>query len=339
MRFSFSAEQLEFRDALSDLLDKECTAADVRAMWDDDRGRSADRWSALAAMGVVGLTVPEPMGGLGGDEVDLILLLEAAGRAALPEPLAETTAVAVPLLASVSPGASSTWLPRVASGRAVLAVGHEASPYVSDAHIADLLLLQRGDQLHGVAPAAVSLTAQPSVDAGRRLFRVSWEPSASTCLAEGPPARAALDAAFDRAAMASSAQLLGLGDRLVGLAAEHARQRHQFGRPIGSFQAVKHLLADVLLALEFARPCTYRAAFSVAHDDPQRAVHVSMAKAYASEAASLAARVALQVHGAIGYTWEHDLHLYMKKVWALASAWGDASWHRARIADALLPLR
>ncbi|MHB8669250.1 MAG: acyl-CoA dehydrogenase family protein, partial [Acidimicrobiales bacterium] len=98
MRFTFSAEQLEFRDALSDLLDKECTAADVRAMWQEGPGRSTDRWSALATMGVVGLTVPEAMGGIGGDDVDLVLLLEVAGRAALPEPLAETTAVGVPLL-------------------------------------------------------------------------------------------------------------------------------------------------------------------------------------------------------------------------------------------------
>ncbi|MHB8669867.1 MAG: acyl-CoA dehydrogenase family protein, partial [Acidimicrobiales bacterium] len=240
-----------------------------------------------------------------------------------------------PLLLSISPEASSTWLPLVASGQAVLAVGHEASPYVSDAHIADLLLLQWGDEVHAVAPDAVALTRQPSIDGARRLFTVSWQRSDSTRLAEGARARAALDAAFDRAALASAAQLLGLADRLVALAAAHARQRHQFGRPIGSFQAVKHLLADALLALEFARPCTYRAAFSIAHEDPDRAVHVSMAKAYASDAASLAARVALQVHGAIGYTWEHDLHLYMKKAWALASAWGDSSWHRRRVAEAL----
>ena len=143
--------------------------------------------------------------------------------------------------------------------------------------------------------------------------------------------------AFDRGALAAAAQLLGVADRLIEIAADYAREREQFGKPIGSFQAVKHHLANALLALEFARPVTYRAAYL---GRPRRtattSTHVSMAKAYASDAAALAARTALQVHGAIGYTWEHDLHLWMKRAWALAAAWGDASWHRERVAHAVL---
>ena len=131
--------------------------------------------------------------------------------------------------------------------------------------------------------------------------------------------------AFDRGALAVAAQLLGVTEQLIEIAADYACEREQFGRPIGSFQAIKHHLANVLLALEFARPVTYRAAYSVAHDHPDRSIHVSMAKSFASDAATLAARTALQVHGAIGYTWEHDLHLWMKRAWALAAAWGDAS--------------
>src|SRR5439155_24977645 len=107
--------------------------------------------------------------------------------------------------------------------------------------------------------------------------------------------------------------------------------REQFGRPVGSFQAVKHHLADVLVQLELARPVVYRAAWSLAHRLPERSTHVSMAKACASDAAGEAARAALQCHGAIGYSFEHDLHLWMKRAWALARTWGDAAWHRARI--------
>jgi len=117
---------------------------------------------------------------------------------------------------------------------------------------------------------------------------------------------------------------------------EYTKVRKQFGSPIGSFQAVKHHLANALLKLEFARPVVYRAAYSVAHADPSRALHVSMAKAYASDAALVCARASLQCHGAIGYSYEHDLHLWMKRAWALAAAWGDSAWHRAKVADSIL---
>ena len=112
------------------------------------------------------------------------------------------------------------------------------------------------------------------------------------------------------------------------MAATYAKERHQFGRPIGSFQAVKHLLANARVALEFARPATYRAAWSLAAAQPTLSHDASMAKAMASDAAELAARVALQVHGAIGYTWECDLHFFLKRTWALTRAWGDAATHR-----------
>jgi alkylation response protein AidB-like acyl-CoA dehydrogenase len=144
------------------------------------------------------------------------------------------------------------------------------------------------------------------------------------------------DDAFDRGALGTAAQLLGLGRHLLDVTVEYARHRQQFGAPIGSFQAVKHKLADVRLALEFARPVVYRAAYSVAGGDEARPTHVSMAKAYASDATLLAARHALQVHGAIGYSYEHDLHLWLKRAWALAAAWGDAAWHRARVGRAIL---
>jgi alkylation response protein AidB-like acyl-CoA dehydrogenase len=324
VRFTFTAEQLEFRDAVSDLLQKQCTPADVRAAW--SVGCSTARWKALADMGVVGLTVPAEYGGLGMDEVGLVLLLEEAGRAGLPEPLLENTAVGVPLLAA----AGGQWLDEVATGSAILTV-NLGQPYVVGADLADLLLLEHQGALHAVERADVELTARPSVDGARRLFSVAWTPV--TPLAIPAPE---LDAAFDRGALAAAAELLGISRRLIDMTADYARERHQFGQPIGSFQAVKHHLADALLAVELARPVVYRAAWSVAAADPERGVHVSMAKAYASDAADRAARVALQVHGAIGYTWECDIHLWMKKGWALGAAWGDAAWHRRRVADAVI---
>jgi alkylation response protein AidB-like acyl-CoA dehydrogenase len=129
--------------------------------------------------------------------------------------------------------------------------------------------------------------------------------------------------------VATAAQLLGLADRMVTMAAEYATGRVQFGRPIGSFQAVKHHLADARVALEFARPAVYRAAWSLATAQAERSHDASMAKALAADAATLAARTALQVHGAIGYTWECDLQLFMKRTWALSTAWGDPATHRA----------
>jgi alkylation response protein AidB-like acyl-CoA dehydrogenase len=145
-----------------------------------------------------------------------------------------------------------------------------------------------------------------------------------------------LAAAFDRAALGAAAQLVGIGQRMVELAVDYARQREQFGRPIGSFQAIKHMLANVAVRLEFARPVVYRAAFSVARDLATRARDVSHAKVTAGAAARQAAKAALQVHGAIGYTWEVDLQIWMKRAWALDVAWGTSTWHRARVAEAVL---
>jgi hypothetical protein len=190
-------------------------------------------------------------------------------------------------------------------------------PYGADA---DLVLV--GDAFF--EPSSLALQPRESVDGSRRLFATVAPPTS-------------IDASgFDRAALGVAAQLIGLADRMLTMTVEYAKERHQFGVPIGSFQAVKHHLANVALALEFARPLVYRAAWSTAHGDDERSVHVGMAKARASEAALLAGRVALQVHGAIGYTTEYDLHLFMKRAWALAASWGDAGWHDDRVGRAIL---
>jgi alkylation response protein AidB-like acyl-CoA dehydrogenase len=239
----------------------------------------------------------------------------------------------VPLLVDTS---ATDLLAGVAEGDVIVTVGLADQPFIADAHVADFAVLQRDDALHVVGRDQLRLTRQPSVDGARRLFSVAWEPATGRRIAEGSVAAAAAAAAFDRGALAASAQLLGVSQRLIEITADYARQRHQFGKPIGSFQAVKHHLADALLALELARPVVYRAAWSVAQRAKEAGLHVSMAKAYASEAADKASRVALQVHGAMGYTWECDVQLWMKRGWALGAAWGDPAWHRRRVATAVL---
>jgi alkylation response protein AidB-like acyl-CoA dehydrogenase len=337
VRFAFSEEQLMFRSTVRELLEKECTPARVREAWVPGPGRSRERWERLAELGVLGLAVPESHGGLGMDEVALVLVLEECGRAALPEPVAETAAIAAPFLRDyLEPELGGPWLERIASGRAVATAGLASSPCVADAAWADLIVLQSEDELHAVERSEVEVVPETSVDGGRRLGRVVWSPRPETLVVGGARAREAADALLDSAALATSALLVGVAAELLEMAVSHARDRRQFGVPIGSFQAVKHMLSDCLLRLEFARPVVYRAAYSVARKLPSRPVDVSMAKAYASAAATLTARSALQIHGALGYTWEHDLHLWMKKAWALASAWGDAHWHRERVAEAVL---
>jgi alkylation response protein AidB-like acyl-CoA dehydrogenase len=338
VRFAFTDDQKLFRDTLRALLEKECTADVVRRAWSRDTdGRSPSLWTKLAELGVLGLAMPEAHGGLGLSEIDLVLLLEECGRAALPEPIVETSAVGAPLLAECAhPELCSAWLPRVAAGQARLAVGLDGAPFVADAHVADLLLLQRGDELHALDRGSVKMAPEHSVDGARRLFRVTWSASPATLVAAGPPARVALARAFDRGALGAAAMLLGLARSLIDVTVEYVKVRKQFGSAIGSFQAVKHHLADALVKLEFARPVVYRAAYSMSRADRDAPLHVSMAKAYASDAALLAARAALQCHGAIGYSYEHDLHLWMKRAWALAVAWGDVSWHRARVGALIL---
>jgi alkylation response protein AidB-like acyl-CoA dehydrogenase len=197
-------------------------------------------------------------------------------------------------------------------------------------------LYEHAGELHGCERAGVQVSAVSSVDRARRLARVSFTPSAETRLASGERAGQLLAAAYDHAALGTAAQLVGLGAHMLELTASHVKTRKQFGQAIGAFQAVKHQLVDAHLALEFAGPLVYRAAHSVAHHDPERSLHISMAKAFASDAALLAARTALQLHGAIGYSYEYELQLFMKRAWALAAAYGDAREHRQRLADVML---
>ena len=337
MRFAFTDDQLLFRDAVADLLAKECPPDVVRGAWDDDTARRPQLWAALAEMGVIGLTVPEAHGGFGLHEVDLLAILTEAGRVALPGPLLETTAVAAPLLAeNANAEIAGRWLPGIAAGEVVATVQLAGQPFVPDAHLAHVLVAQRDDRLVAVAADRLRLAPETSVDGARRLFRADWDVADEALIIDGEPGWRAANRAFDRGAVAASAQLMGLAEHLLAVTVEYVAARKQFGVPIGTFQAVKHHLADCELKLSFARPLVASAAYSLAHDLPTIERDTSAAKAMASDAAAFVARQALQCHGAIAYTVEYDVHMWLKRIWALTAAWGDAAWHRRRVAHLLL---
>jgi alkylation response protein AidB-like acyl-CoA dehydrogenase len=328
--FDFSDEQYLLRDTFREMLRRECTPKHVRAMWDDSSGRSPQRWARLAELGVTGLTIPEEHGGSGMTEVDLVLLLEEAGRALLPEALLEHTAVGAPLLARAGTAAQKQeWLPRLASGAATVTVGLYGSPFVADA-TADLVILEQDGELHALTQDRLTLIPQRSVDGARRLFSVTAETGNDTRMSGSAEHRRW---AFDHAAAATATELVGVAGALLDMTVAYVSQREQFGRRVGSFQAVQHKLAETLMVVESARSAVYYAAYALANDLPDASIAASVAKAYATDAERKANTEALQLHGGIGFTWEHDLHLWLKRGKALELQYGDADWHRRQISD------
>jgi alkylation response protein AidB-like acyl-CoA dehydrogenase len=332
MDFTFSEDQLLFQESVRDFLVNEITPETIRELWESETGRSDKLWSQLTEMGLVGMTVPEEFGGLGMSELDFVLLAQECGYVALPEPLVHTVLVAVPLLKDIGGELAAQWLPKIAAGEAKVVVGLEENQLLEDAHVADLLLLQKGDTFHAMTPEQVSLHHNESVDPSRKLYRVEFVAAANTEVSKDA---ALVTAALNRGALASAAQALGLTQRMVDLSVQYTSERQQFGKPIGSFQAVKHLMANVAVRLEYARAPVYRAAYALAQGLTSASTNCSHAKLAACEAANLAAKNCVQVHGAMGYTWEVDLHIFMKKAWALANTWGDSGFHKSRIAQTI----
>jgi alkylation response protein AidB-like acyl-CoA dehydrogenase len=336
MDFTFSEDQLLFQESVRDFLINEITPERIRASWETETGRSDELWRQLTELGLTGMTVPEEFGGLGMNELDFVLLAQECGYVALPEPLVHTVLVAVPLLRDIGGELAAQWLPKIAAGEARVVVGLqptglEQNGLVEDAHVADLLLLQEGESLFALSPGDVSLRHNESVDPSRRLYAVEFS--------EGELATndaALIQASQDRGALANAAQALGLAQRMIDLSVQYTSERNQFGKPIGSFQAVKHHMANIAVRLEYARAPVHRAAYALANRLPSASRNVSHAKLVACEAANLAAKNCIQVHGAMGYTWEVDLHIFMKKAWALANSWGDAGFHKRRVAEFVL---
>jgi alkylation response protein AidB-like acyl-CoA dehydrogenase len=310
MRFALTDEQVEFGRSLTDLLARSDATKVARSWAGGDTGPGLHLWQRLAEQGVTALVVPEEQDGLGGTPVDLVVAFEALGHGLAVGPWIETAAYLATALGRPLPHDA------VAS---VAVPPH--TPYALDADAATWLFVATDDALR-IGTAGV---LHRSVDATRRLFEVQPD--------EVHDSGDRVAAAFDLAALACAAELLGCGERLLADTVAYAGQRRQFGREIGSYQAIKHRLADVRIALDLARPLVLGAA--VTHGSATGSRDASAAKVATADAAYLASRVALQVHGAIGYTAELDLGLWINRVRALVGAWGTPAHHRGRVLDAL----
>lgn len=317
MNFEIDEQQRDFAASIDAALRAAGVPAAVRAWAEGDTGPGRKVWSTLSDLGVTALLVPEKFDGIEAHPVDLVVAAERLGYWGVPGPVTESVAVAPILLADDE---RSTGL---ASGELLATVAFAPRvPRAVDADSAGLILVA-GDV--DVRDGTVGKSYE-SVDPARKLFDVT---------ASGEARKADTATAFEYGVVATAAQLVGAGQAMLDGSVEYAKQRSQFGRTIGSYQAIKHKLADVYIAVELARPLVYGAALSLGEGSADTARDVSAALVAAADAALLSARSSLQTHGAIGFTQEHDLSLLLLRVQALRSAWGDPTWHRRRLLGAL----
>ena len=369
---ALTREQRDLREAVAALMAARSTESDVRRLMAEAAGSDATTWSQMAAMGLIGLIIPEEFGGTGAGAAELSVVSEQTGRALLCGPYL-STAVLTPylLLALGDSGECAEILPRIAAGEMIATVAFaeadSARPpahpnttaaeagewtvsgqktYVLDAHAADLLYVSArtpcGTGIFAVRRDAPGLSVEPlsTVDQTRRQGRVTLSGTPARLIGDPGTGGRALEEALDRAAVALVAEQAGGAIRVTEMAADYARTRYQFGRAIGSFQAVKHLCVDMLLesqsALSAARHVAARSDASPLdtapfdNADPGRVADLALAQAFCSEAYVFAAATNIQVHGGIGFTWEHPAHLYLRRARTDAQIFGDAAWHRER---------
>jgi len=372
--FAFSEDQEMLRRSARDFLAKECTPAVVRRLIEDGDAYDERLWKKIADLGWTGLGIPEEYGGVGGF-LELTVVLEESGRNLLPGPFFSTMGLAVPALIEAGTAAQKKEvLAAIAAGdaRATLAVTEPAGRwdaagvtlaarpagegwrldgiklFVPDAASADYTVVaartREGDE-DGISlflvkgrPQGMTVTALKTLDMTRRWYEVRFEgvelDRDSLMGAEGQGWQA-LKRALEWGAAAICAEMVGGAQHVLETSVEYAKTRQQFGKPIGIYQAVAHKLADMLLETESARSATYYAAWAVDADAPERSLAASIAKAYTSDAYRHAAGGGIQVHGGIGFTWEHEMHLYFKRAKASEVTLGDATYHRELVAQAL----
>jgi alkylation response protein AidB-like acyl-CoA dehydrogenase len=317
VKFDLDEQQRDFAASIDAALGAADLPAAIRAWAAGDSAPGRKVWAQLADLGVTALAVPERFDGVEAHPVDLVVAAERLGRWCVPGPVTESIAVAPVLLADDDRGAA------LASGELIATVAMPPQvPRAVDADTAGLVLVAADGEVRDGTVGE----SHESVDPSRKLFDVD---------ASGEGRSADVARAYEFGVLATAAQLVGAGQAMLDMSVEYAKQRSQFGKVIGSYQAIKHKLADVHIAVELARPLVYGAALSLADGSPDTARDVSAAKVAASEAALLAARSALQTHGAIGFTQEHDMSLWLLRVQALRSAWGDPALHRRRLLEAL----
>ena len=339
MDFSFTQDDLDLRDGAREYFRGRCTREALRALVEAGAA-DLESWPELVEMGLVAFLAPEDAGGLGlGSEV-FALIAEEAGYVATPETLTDTAGVAVPVLAAAGTQAATEALGAIATSERRVVTAHPLNPYVNHLESADQVLLFGADSVALADRAALEYQAADSIDPLRRLSAITGTAPGAQVVAEGEDAARLGREAAVRGAVFSAAELLGLAAAMIDMAREYATQRKQFGVVIGTFQAVKHHLSTAFTKLEFARPAVYRAAARLDSDDPAAGRYAAHARIAAIDAAINAAEAAIQVHGGIGYTFEADLHLWMKRTWALVGLWGDRHHHvgvidRALFEDAL----
>lgn len=356
MKFELSDDQRAIKRTARELLASRYRPETVRELAADERGYTDSQWEELSALGWPGVIVPEEYGGLGLGAVELAVIHEEIGYALAPSPLLSTLSAALLVNAAGTPEQKQRWLPGLADGalKGTVAVwepgsgpgldGAELDPSdghitgtkiaVSDAAGADLVILSAAGGRHFVVQAAadgLQITPQKPLDPTRKLYALKLEETPAEQLEARDRER--VDHAYATIFTALAAENVGVAGRALEMAVAYAKDRKQFGRPVGSYQAVSHRCAQMLLEVEGARSLCYWAGWALDHD-PQTALRAaSMAKAYASDAGYRVAASALQVHGGIGFTWEHDLHFFLKRARANGHAYGDARWHRERVAE------
>ena len=331
MNFELGDDQQAIQRTAREFLADAYPPAEVRRLaYETERGFTDEGWAALCELGWPALLVPEDHGGLGLGVVELAVVQEELGAALAPSPFLSTVVAAAFVDAAGSDEQRARWLAPLAAGEARGAVAalsdDDGWTAVPDAAGADVVVARDGDGWGLLtAPEAEPVEA---LDATRKLWRVraggELEPL------PGDTARA-----LDVGAVALAAESVGVARRAMDMAVQYAKEREQFGRPIGAYQAVSHACAQMLLEVEGARSTTLYAAWALDHEPESAPLAASMAKAYASDAGWRVPAAALQVHGGIGFTWEHDLHLWLKRGKANAYLWGDAREHRARVAERL----
>jgi len=320
MNFNFTEDQLQFKDAVKSFLADECTPKSIRDGWSANNSFNQNRWDNIAELGVLGSNLSEEDGGLGMDQVALTLMVEEMGYAGLPEPVAEQTFLINDLM-PLLPGNIKNEVDAIyQSGNQYIAVAHPLSPNPLFLNNAEGLLLFNHDSYQFILKEDLDFQPLASNDPSRELSIVN---KVNKSIFSSENFDVLNSAVSSRGSLMTAALLIGLAQKMLDLSSAYAVDRTQFGKPIGSFQAVKHMLADVAVAIEFAKPAIYRAAYSLSDQNPKSVLHCSHAKYMTARAAELACKNSIQAHGAMGYTWEMDLHIYMRKAWSLMACWGN----------------
>jgi alkylation response protein AidB-like acyl-CoA dehydrogenase len=369
MNFGFSEEQEELRKMVKRFLEDKSPETEVRRLMATAEGYDPAVWKLMAdELALQGLGIPEEFGGQGFGPVEQYVVFEEMGAALLCAPYFSTVALAAnALLNSGDDAAKAAYLPGIASGQtiATLALNDDAGSwdladtgvraaksgdgyqltgvknYVLDGNTASLVLVtattDQGLSLFAVAGDAAGLTrtALPTMDQTRKQSRLEFDGVAATLVGADGGARAGLERTLQVAAAALAAEQVGGAQRVLNNAVEYAKNRIQFGRPIGSFQAIKHKCADMLLDVESAKSAAYYAAWAAQEDNEELAIAASLAKSFCSEAYFHCAAENIQIHGGIGFTWEHHAHLYFKRAKSSELLLGDPAYHRELLAQRL----